>query len=558
MDQLHEQVARAWRRLVLEQFLARSVWCLFAALAVAAVAIAVPRVVAIDSLAAQWDAIWFLSAVGGGLLAAAVWTMFSRRTALDAAIEIDRRFDLRERVASSLSLSEADRQSDAGRALVDDAIRAASRLDVGEKFEVGLSRRAWLPLVPAALVFVLVMFFDPRVATSSVQPATSAEIQKQIREATESARKKLEEQRKQAEKKGLKAAGDLFKQIEQGTRELSENRDLDRTKAAVKLNDLAKQLEERRKQLGGNEAMQKQLQNMKNLGAGPGDKIAQAMKKGDWKQALDEVDKLAKDLREGKLDAKDKQQLAKQLQQMKDKLEAAAEAHQQAMDDLKRQIDQAQQQGDLAKAGKLQEMLDKLAQQMPQMEAMQQMAQRMGAAQQALQQGDPQQAAAAMAEMAQQMAQMQQQMNELEMLDAAMNQLDMAKNAMACENCAGEGCAMCQGDFANMGLGNMDFDNMDVPPGMGMRQGRGSGPRPDERNATNRRDSRVKQKLGRGAATFGGMVEGPNVKGDVAESIKEEMASLTTAPADPVADERLPRSRREHAGEYFNLLREGR
>ena len=30
----------------------------------------------------------------------------------------------------------------------------------------------------------------------------------------------------------------------------------------------------------------------------------------------------------------------------------------------------------------------------------------------------------------------------------------------------------------------------------------------------------------RGAATFGGMVEGPNIKGEVAQSIKEEMATL--------------------------------
>jgi hypothetical protein len=554
MDQLREQVARAVRRLVLEQFLARSVWCLFAALAVAAVAIAVPRIVTIDALPVHWDAMWFLAAIIGGLMATAVWTLLSRRTALEAAIEIDRRYDLRERVASSLSLSPEDAQSEAGRALVNDAIRAAARIDVGDKFQVRLSRRAWLPLVPAALAFVLVAFVDPREASSSIQPADPVAIQKQIKQAAESARKKLEEQRKQAEKQGLKAAEGLFKQIEEGTRELTQKQDLDRTKAAVKLNDLAKQLEERREQLGGNEAMQKQLQNMKNLGAGPGDKVAQAMKQGDWKKALAEVEKLAKDLKDGKLDAEAKEQLAKQLEQMKDKIEAAAEAQQQAKDDLKKQIEQAQKQGDLAKAGELQQKLDQLQQQMPQMNRLQQMAQQMGQLQQGLQQGNAQQAAGAMEEMAQQLAQMQQEMDELEMLDAAMNQLEMAKDAMACQACNGEGCEGCQGGFGNMGFGN----NMNGRPGMGMGTGRGIGPRPDERNATNLRDTRVRQKVGPGSAVFGGMVEGPNVKGQVAESIREEMASLGAEPADPVAAERLPRSRREHAGEYFNLLREGR
>src|SRR3990170_1369242 len=104
MDQLRQQVARARRRLVLEQFVGRMVWCLLAALTVAAIAVAVPRLVAIENLPANWDMAWFLGAIGGGFLIAAVWTFISSRSQFDAAIEIDRRFELRERVASSLSL----------------------------------------------------------------------------------------------------------------------------------------------------------------------------------------------------------------------------------------------------------------------------------------------------------------------------------------------------------------------------------------------------------------------------------------------------------------------
>lgn len=552
MNELREQVTRARRRLVLEQFLSRSVWCLFAALVVAAVAIAVPRVIAITGLPAHWDVLWLANALGVGLFAAALWTFLVRRSELDAAIEIDRRFDLRERVASSLSLGEADRASEAGAALVKDAIRAASRIDVDDQFRVRLNRRAWLPLVPAALAFVLVSFVDLREASSSLDPNAAANVTKQIKTAADAARKKLEEQRKRAERKGLKAAEGLFKQIEEGTRDLSEKSDLSRTKAAVKLNDLAKQLEERQKQLGGKDSLQKQLQNLKNLGAGPGEKIAQAMKNGDVKKALEELEKLAKDLREGKLDAKSKDQLAKQLEQMKEKLEAAAEAHQQAMDDLKKQIEQAKKQGDLAKAGELQQKLDQLAQQMPQMNRLQQMANQMGQMQQALEKGDAQQAADAMAQMAQQLQQMQQEMDELDMLDAAMMELEMAKDAMACQKCGGEGCEACQGGLFGLG------QNMNGPPGMGFGEGRGKGPRPEERNATNTRDTRVRQQTGQGAAVFGGMVEGPNVKGNAEQSIQQEMADLSAEPADAVTMERLPRNRREHAEAYFNTLREGR
>ena len=52
--------------------------------------------------------------------------------------------------------------------------------------------------------------------------------------------------------------------------------------------------------------------------------------------------------------------------------------------------------------------------------------------------------------------------------------------------------------------------------------------------------------------------KGPNIKGDVAQSIKEEMATLSAEPADPLTSERLPNSRREHAEEYFQMLREGK
>jgi hypothetical protein len=399
-----------------------------------------------------------------------------------------------------------------------------------------------------------VTFVDNRQAASSIDPVSAASAEKQVKKSVESLRKKLEALQKQAEKdKDLQAANDLFKQIEQGTRELSEKQQVDRTNAAVKLNDLAKQLEERRQQLGGKDSLKQQLQSMKNLGAGPADKAAQAMKQGDWKQAFEEMQKLEKQLREGKLDANAQQQLAKQLEQMKDKLEAIAEARQQAMEDLKKQIEQQKRQGNLAKAGELQQKLEQLQKQERQMNRLQQLAQQMAQAKQGLQQGDAQKAANAMAKLAEQLNQMQQEMNEMEMLDAAMEGLQMAKDAMACEECDGEGCAACQGN-----MGNMFANRMGQGMGMGMGEGRGSGPRPDEKNATNTRDTRVRQTPRNGSAVFGGWVEGPNMKGDVAEAIKEEMATLEADPADPLTSERLPSSRREHAQQYFQLLRDGK
>jgi tetratricopeptide (TPR) repeat protein len=554
MDQLRQQVARARRRLVLEQFLGRLIWCLLGALMLATVAIALPRVIAIENLSSDWDMAWLAGALAVGLLTAAAWTFLKHRSPLDAAIEIDRRFDLRERVASSLSLSSEDQSTEVGRAVVNDALRAVKRIDVDDKFRVKLGRRAWWPLVPAAIVFLLVTFVDYRSAQSSLDPNAPVIQAKQIKQSAESLRKKIEQLNKKSREKDLKQAENVFKQIEQGVRELEEKKDVDRTKAAVKLNNIAQQLEERRQQLGGKDGLKEQFQSMKNLGAGPAEKAAEAMKQGDWQKALKEFEKLAKDMKDGKLSDADKEKLMKQLQQMKEKLEAANEARKQAMADLKKQIEEQKRQGNLAKAGELQQKLDQMQKQQQQMDKLQQMAQQMAQMQQALQQGDGKKAADAMSQMAQQLAQMQQEMNEMEMLDAAMEQLEMAKDAMACEACMGEGCQECQGNMAGM---NSLQEMMNEQPGNGMGAGRGIGDRPDEENPTNLRDTRVRQKPRQGAATFGGMVEGPNTKGEVAQSIKQELETLSTKPADPLTNERLTKSRRQHAEEYFKMLREG-
>lgn len=578
MNELRELIARARRRLILEQFLARSVWCLFAALVAAAVAIALPRLVTIENLPARWDAICFVLAIGLGVAAAAIWTLIQSRSPLDAAIEIDRRFALRERVASSLSLSEAERQTPAGQALVKDAIRAAGRIHVDDKFPVRVTGRAWLPLVPAAIAFLLMVFFNPSAATSSLDPNAPAAIAKQINTAAESTRKKIEEQRKEAKRLGLKHAEGLFKKIEVGTKELAEKKNVDRTKAAVKLNDLARELSERRKQLGGKEGLQKRLQNLKSFESSPAGKLAEAMKQGDLDQAAKELEKLAKQISDKKLDNQSKAELAKHIAAMKKELADAASAHQQATDNLQKQLADARQSGDMAKAGDLQQKLDQLNSQTSPMQQLQELANQLGKMQQGLSQNNPQQAANAMKQMAQQLNQMQQQAGESQMLDLAMQQLQAAKDAMACKECQGAGCEKCQsqsmaanssksgnqsasGGKPSNGNGQPGVSNTASntgKPASGIGKGTANNSSSNDGSLSSKRDVQVRAQPGRDSAVFTGTVAGPNIKGEVQAEIQQEMAGFTGASPDPFTTERLPRNRREHAEEYFNLLREGR
>ncbi|MBL9165316.1 MAG: hypothetical protein JNL18_21490 [Planctomycetaceae bacterium] len=552
MDQIRKQVARARRRLWMELFLNRLVNCWFAALIVAAVAIALPKFVAIADLPANWAASWLIGALAAGLTVALGWTWLRGRSELDAAMEIDRRFELKERVASSLSLPPEAAETPAGRALLADALRAIGRLEIDQRFRINVGRSALLPLVPAMLAGALVLLVDNKQAQSSVDPATTNLTPKALENSTDALRKKLVERRKEAAKKGLKEAEELLLQVDKDVEKLAVKKDVDRKQAMVKMNDLAKQLAERREKLGGDNELKKQLAGMKDFSKGPAEKMVEAMKEGNWDKAQQELNKLKEQLKAGKLDGAGKKELQKQLSQLQKKLEQASAEKQQAMDELKKQIAEQKKKGNLAEAGQLQQKLDQMQKSQQQSKQMQQMAQKLAEAQQAMQKGDQKAAAQAMDQLAQQMEQMQKEMGESEMLDAAMEQLEMAKTSMGCSECMGEGCKACQGKMGNRfgqkpGTGN----------GNGMGAGRGQGPRPDEKNDVAFRDSQVKQNPGKGAAVITGEADGPNIRGDVRAAIQEEMTASASEPADPLVIEQLPKTQRENAEDYFNRLRDG-
>lgn len=547
MDQILAQVRQAHRRLWLELLINRLMRCWFVALALAAVAIAVPKVVAIENLPEAWTLNCLVVNLVVGTFVAFAWTWLRGRSALDAAAEIDARFGLKERVASSLSMTPEAVESPAGQALLADAQRAVRKLEVQERFPVRLERRGWLPLVSALLAFVLVTFVENRQAQSSVDSQDKALAQQQIDAATKKLRERMVERRKQAAEKGLKDAEGLFRELEKETEKMAKSGEADRKKTLVKLNDLAKQLQERRDNLGGKQQMRKQLEQMKGLNRGPADKMVEAMRQGQWQAAKQELEKLKQQLEKGELDEDAKKELAQQFKQIQEKMAEAAEARKQAMDELKKQIEQKKKQGDMERAGELQQKLDQMKKQQQQMNKLGQLAKKAGECQECMKQGDAAGAAQALDQMMKQMEQLEQEMAEGEMIEAALDQLQMAKDAMGCQECQGQGCQACQG-------GNKFSEK----PGNGMGTGRGFGPRPDEKNDVNFRDSRVRQKPGKGSAVVVGEADGPNIRGQVGEAIKQEMISSASEPADPTVVEQLPKSRREHAEDYFNLLREGR
>ena len=552
MDQILAQVSRVRRRLWVELFLNRVLACLFVTLTCAVVAMGLPKLVAIPGLPTNWTLWCGIVGLVAGIVAALAWTLVRGMSTLEAAMELDSRFELRERVSSSLALTPDDAATPAGQALLSDAARAIERVEVGTRFGITLPRRKWLPVLTTAFAFLLLSLLDNPVAQSSVDPHAAQHAKEQRENVSKNLRKRLVERKKQAAEKGLKEAAGLFEQLEKETEKLRKNPEADQKRSLVKLNDLARQLEKRRSEVGNKQEMRKQLANLDKFNQGPAEKMAEAMKNGDWQKALEELQTIKEQLKKGELSEEAKKALEEQLKKLQEKLAEAAKAHDQSMDDLKKQIQQQQEQGNLAQAGELQQKLDQMQAQQSQLDKLNQLASKMGEAQQAMKAGDATRAAEAMEQMMQEMESLDQDMKEGEMLDAAMAEMQSAKEAMACQECSGEGCESCQGNL--LGKSNKQGSK----PGDGIGKGTGWGAPDDNDIDAKFRDSRVKQETGRGAAIVAGEADGPNLRGQVSAAIQNEMAAEGTTPADPQAIDQLPKSRREHAEEDFDLLREGR
>jgi hypothetical protein len=544
---LHQQIRQARRRLIAQSFTSKLAWCWFIALCGSLAAIGAGKFWPLaDPL--SWAAGALGAGLVAGLLAAVAWTWLVRQDALTAAVEIDRRFGLKERVSSALALAPDQRQSEVGQALTGDAVRRLEQIDLAERFGVRLDRRALLPLAPALAALVLALGIDGRTPqTSTAAPTPEAA---QIKKSAETLAKKLEQKRKEAAEAGLPDANGLLKELEVRAKELAEKGQPDRKKTLVALNELVKEAEKRRQEVAGGAELKQQLGQLKSLQQGPAQKLGQALKTGDLQKAAEEVNKLREQLAGDKLSAEQKEQLAKQVDELRDMLKKSVEAQRQAAEQLKEQVQAARDRGDTEQADKLQQQLDKLAQKGPQMDKLAQMAEQLESAAQAMKQGQSQQAADALGKLSEELSGMQQQSEELEMLDEALAELGDAKSAMNCEQCGGAGCEACQGQ-------GMVRGNRGGKQGPGIGRGRGDDERAEQKHNTGFYDSQVKQNVRKGEVVVTGTADGPNRKGQVKQDIRNEFSASEQQTAEALSGQRLPHEYRDHAKKYFDALRQG-
>ncbi len=404
-------------------------------------------------------------------------------------------------------------------------MRRIDKLDVSTAFAVQPDRWSLLPLAPAAIAFALALLLDDRRSETTTAATTSGQQTQQVRKSAQALEKKLQERRREARQLGLEDTSDLFKKLEQDTKDLAAKDHLDQKKALLKLNDLAKDMEQRRDKLAGDEQLKQQFNHLKDLQKGPADKVAKALKDGNFKQAIKEIEKLKQQLAHSQLGEPEKQQLAKQIDQMRQALDKQAEAREEAGQELEKQIQQSRQAGRTGDAQKAQQQLDKLTQECEKCANVSDLARQLGDASQALKQGDAKAAQSALGKMSERLQQMQQSSDEMAMLDGALDELAETKSSMACKNCNGQGCPKCQGQDHALG---QQGGKPGGKPGKGIGKGHLPGEGPEHENKSSFYDSDVRQNVGKGSAVVIDQVDGPNRKGEVREEIKNSHGEFPT------------------------------
>jgi len=130
---------------------------------------------------------------------------------------------------------------------------------------------------------------------------------------------------KQLDKTKFGETEKLLAEIEKAADKLSKSPPAEKDKALVELNKLTDALKDRQKQLGSTAAINKQLQQLKEMSSqGPADDFAKDLAKGDFAKAAEDVKKLQEKLAAGKMTEAEKKALQDQMAEMKQQLEKLA------------------------------------------------------------------------------------------------------------------------------------------------------------------------------------------------------------------------------------------
>lgn len=550
MNQILKQVGRARRRLIASIFLQSLSLAALVCFSIALIGMLVPKIWYLQIENQLWIQGWLIGATVLSVVIALIRTWLNVPSTNDSATEVDLRLKLKERLSSALQLPAEYQLSPIGAALLNDAEKIAERIDVRDAFPISIAPRhrwGWLPVVLTCATILI----PNAIATTTSAKSADKGMSEETKDATKKLLKLTEEKLKEAESKEEldEEEIDFLKRVEQKLEDLQKNDKIDEKKVLSDLNTLKDEMEKRREQLGNPEALKKNLAGLKELTDGPAEKVADAIKDGDLDKASEELEKLAENLENGNLSPEQSKQLEKQMEQMNQAIEEAIAEHEQAKNELQKQIEQAEQAGNVQKAAELRKELESKKADDASMKQMSDLAKDMQKAKDALKNGDTKEAKKAMQDMKKKLEKMAEKAKQNKDLDK------MLQNAKECKECANgkEGDSDKEG-----GKGQGKSNKMSKWSKSGRGEGPGAGERPEEETETKTVDSQVRNDVEQGENSYGGKVGGANRKGVTKEQVQQEVQLAEVEDAKALETIVLPKKQRDQTREYFDALRENK
>lgn len=547
-DLIAKRLRQARRRLFLQGLLDRAVLCCAVALGVALLfLLAAPFLPNAVRTLPRGGVL--LGLTGVGLAAALAWSIRRAPLPSDAALAIDRRFHLQERVTTALSLSPADAATPAGEALLADAAAKLDALSVRSKFPVAPGRRALVLPAQAVLLAAAILFYQPAIGRlqarndvakkkgANADDAATADAGKgkaprPIEMPPDRADKSEELRNLEEELKKLYA--DASKPADPAKQE----------QIAKKLEEVATAEERLRKyearQAEKFQRIQEQLQKLGQLDAGankqgPAKDFNDALSKGDIAKAKEEADRLAKKAKERKLDPKEADQLKEQLQDLQEKVERLSR-YQEEQQKLKDLIDKAKKEGRDAET--LERELKQLQEELKQLDALKQLAEKLGDVKQSLDMNDLDGVEKNLGDLAKQLQQLGDTLGDLDDVEEHLQNLKEMRQRLAGGKKGGDGDGRTENDTEGGG------------------RGQASGKRPENPDArTDSEDARQRGRFDRrGRKTYAGAVPGPAFTRKTTLELEGEIKQAAQEAPNAVEVQRLPRAAREMIKEYFENL----
>ncbi|QEL17312.1 hypothetical protein [Limnoglobus roseus] len=502
---------------------------------------------------------WVLSSAAGlGLIAGAGWAFVGRPTREAAALELDRRFDLRERVTTALGLQPDERETSAGQALLTDASAKVEGIRVGEKFPI---RPRWsLGGVPvlAALIAAAVFFYHPDTSSASndENPAAAAAAKKLATKVPGDAaklptqpftkqvvsdqldrKKSAELQKLEAE---LNATMEKWRQNEPKDEQQAREKVTELTALEEKLKKFKEQEYQKLKQAERQLQQLDRLTREKEFEDGPAKEFNEALSKGNLKKAQEDVEELRKKAKEQKLDAKDLERLDGQLKEMAKQLRDDKQNKEKA-DKLQKKIDQAKKEGKDAEG--LERELDQLKAEMKQSaEQTEKLAEKMEKLRQLAEKGDLEELTEELQQMGSQLKGLEQEVQDLEDADDFLQRLREE---------LGKACKKCQGEGKNDGTPKPKDDAEWTPNG-----NPGLGKRGEDKDAkTNNKDERVRGLFDKnGQKRYAGAVKGPSFTKKSTVELDQQIQQAAQEAPQAMDSQQVPKEAQAGVKEYFEKI----